>query len=67
MDSKKSNIRYLHIKGCPSKAKLYRLNEKKLESRNVEGYSKRSSVWQIKTMLKTIQILLIRVCLASEL
>ena len=43
---KKSNIRHLHVWGCPAKARPYKPNEKKLNSRTINcyfvGYSKMS-------------------------
>ncbi|RVW84956.1 Retrovirus-related Pol polyprotein from transposon TNT 1-94 [Vitis vinifera] len=44
--SKKPSIRHLHVWGCPAKARPYKPNEKKLDSRTVScyfvGYSERS-------------------------
>ena len=44
---KKPSLKHLHIWGCPAKARLYRPNEKKLDSRIIScyfvGYSKRST------------------------
>ena len=43
---KKSNIRHLHVWGCPTEARPYKPNEKKLDSRTIScyfvGYSERS-------------------------
>ncbi|RVW28694.1 Retrovirus-related Pol polyprotein from transposon TNT 1-94 [Vitis vinifera] len=44
--SKKPSIRHLHVWGCPAKARPYKPNEKKLDSRTMScyfvGYSERS-------------------------
>ena len=44
--SKKPSIRHLHVWGCPTEARPYKSNEKKLDSRTVScyfvGYSERS-------------------------
>lgn len=43
---KKPSIRHLHVWGCPTEVRAYKLNEKKMDSRTVScyfvGYSERS-------------------------
>ena len=41
--SKKPSIRHLHVWGCPSEARPYKLNEKKLDSKTVSCYFVRYS------------------------
>ncbi|KAL6342405.1 hypothetical protein AAG906_009078 [Vitis piasezkii] len=49
--SKKPSIRHLHVWGCPTKARPYKPNEKKLDSRTVScyfvGHSERSRGFKI--------------------